>query len=78
MQVRGSTLRFNPVAESFDDGMVAGFMADRDVLSIRDHFFLKDDLPYLTPVGRFRSAALSGVANTGRSEQNATTPGAIC
>ena len=48
MQVRIFTLRFNPVTESFDDSVVAGFLADKDVLSIRDHFFVKDDTSYLT------------------------------
>ena len=54
MQVRIFTLRFNPVTESFDDNAIAGFLADKDVLSIRDHFFVKDHIPYLTVVVRYR------------------------
>lgn len=52
------TLRFNPVTEGFDDRAEAGFLADKDVLSIRDHFFDKDDITYLTLVIRYRAAAM--------------------
>ena len=47
MLVRVFTLRFNPATERFDDSAVAGFLADKEVLSISDHFFVKDDVPYL-------------------------------
>ena len=56
MQVRIFTLRFNPVTESFDDSVVASFLAEKDVLSIRDYFFVKDDTPYLTLVIRLGDA----------------------
>jgi superfamily II DNA helicase RecQ len=69
MQVRIFTLRFNPVTENFDDSMVAGFLADKDVLSIRDHFFIKDDTPYLTLVVRYRAAALPVSAEVAKPEQ---------
>jgi superfamily II DNA helicase RecQ len=69
MQVRIFTLRFNPVTESFDDSVVAGFLADKDVLSIRDHFFVKDDTPYLTLVVRYRAAALPASADAAKPEQ---------
>jgi superfamily II DNA helicase RecQ len=69
MLVRIFTLRFNPVTESFDDSVVAGFLADKDVLSIRDHFFVKDDTPYLTLVIRYRAAALPASAETAKPEQ---------
>jgi ATP-dependent DNA helicase RecQ len=53
------TLRFNPSTESFDDTAVSEFLADKEVCSIRDHFFVKDDVPYLTLVVRYRPGALS-------------------
>jgi hypothetical protein len=68
MQVRIFTLRFNPVTESFDDSVVASFLADKDVLAIRDHFFVKDDTPYLTLVVRYRAAALLASANAAKPE----------
>ena len=58
MRVRLFTLRFNPATESFDDAAVTQFLADKDVCSIRDHFFIKDDTPYLTLVVCYRPSAL--------------------
>ena len=55
MLVRVFTLRFNPATESFDDSAVAGFLADKEVLSISDHFFVKDEVPYLALVVRYRA-----------------------
>lgn len=69
MHVRIFTLRFNPVTEGFDDSAVADFVKDKDVLSIRDHFFTKDDVPYLTLVVRYRPATLPIPADIGKSEK---------
>lgn len=68
MLVRLFTLRFNPVTERFDDSAVAGFLADKEVLSIRDHFFMKEDVPYLTLVVRYRPAVLPAPADSARPE----------
>ncbi len=54
MQVRVFTLRFNPVTERFDDSAVSGFLVDKEVYSIHDHFFIKDDVPYLALLLRRR------------------------
>ena len=47
MQVRVLTLRFSPVLSGFDDTEVREFLRDKEVLAIRDHFFVKDESPYL-------------------------------
>ncbi len=47
MLARVITLRFNPVRSSFDDGPLRDFLKDKEVLSIRDHFFVKHEVPYL-------------------------------
>ena len=54
MQVRVFTLRFNPATESFEDVAVTQFLADKEVCSIHDHFFVKDDTPDLTLVICYR------------------------
>lgn len=54
MQLHIFTLPFDSVTQGFDDSVVTGFIADKDVLSIHDHFFTKDDTPYLTVVIRYR------------------------
>ena len=56
MHVRVFTLRFSPATERFDDSSVVGFLADKEMLSIRDHFFVTDDVPYLTLVVCYRIA----------------------
>ncbi|MCB1806412.1 MAG: HRDC domain-containing protein [Candidatus Competibacteraceae bacterium] len=58
MQVRIFTLRFNPATDRFEDEDVNAFLADKDVASIHDHFFLYDDIPYLTLVVCYRASAL--------------------
>jgi formylglycine-generating enzyme required for sulfatase activity len=70
MQIHVFTLRFNPVTERFDDSGVTGFLADKEVLAIRDHFFVKDDVPYLVLVVRYRAAVLPAPAATAKSEQS--------
>ena len=47
MWVRIFTLKFDPVLGGFDDGEVRDFLKDKEVLPIRDHFFIKDEIPYL-------------------------------
>jgi len=68
MHVRVFTLRFNPATEAFEDTPVTQFLADKEVCSIRDHFFLKDDTPYLTLVVCYRPRALPPPPAHGQSE----------
>ena len=58
MQLRIFTLRFDPGLEGFDDAPVTAFLADKEVLGIGEHFFVKDDVPYLVLVVRYRMPAL--------------------
>ena len=48
MLVRVITLRFDSVIGSFDDGPLREFLKDKQVLSIREYFFVKNEVPYLT------------------------------
>ncbi|MFA6111135.1 MAG: hypothetical protein WDA75_20450 [Candidatus Latescibacterota bacterium] len=50
MLVRIFTLRFDPVLGGFDDGPLREFSSDKKVLSVRDHFFIKDETPCLAVV----------------------------
>jgi ATP-dependent DNA helicase RecQ len=38
---------FDPVLNGFDDTPLRDFLKDKEVLSVRDHFFVKHDTPYL-------------------------------
>jgi superfamily II DNA helicase RecQ len=68
MHLRVFTLRFSPATERFDDSSVVGFLADKEVLSIRDHFFVTNDVPYLTLVVCYRPARPPAPAVGGKAE----------
>lgn len=50
MLVRIFTLKFDPIVAGFDDSDLRDFIKDKEVLSIRDHFFIRDEAPYLAVV----------------------------
>ena len=50
MLVRVFTLKFSSVLGGFDDGELRDFLKDKEVLSVRDHFFVKDEMPYVTVI----------------------------
>jgi len=41
------TLRFDPVPSAFDDGPLALFSKSREILSVREHFFVQGEIPHL-------------------------------
>ena len=47
MRIRIFTLKFHPGTEQFDDDELQEFIKDKEVLSAREHFFLKHETPYL-------------------------------
>ena len=50
MLVRVFTLAFSSSLAGFDDRKLRDFIGDKEMVSIRDHFFLKDELPYMAVV----------------------------
>ena len=48
VQVRVVTLRYDPVLEAFDDSSLQEL--GREVFTIRDHFFVRNGVPYLAVV----------------------------
>jgi ATP-dependent DNA helicase RecQ len=44
--VKAFKLRFDSRVDGFDDAALTTFTRGKEVLSVRDHFFLKDDVPY--------------------------------
>ena len=47
MRARVLTLRFDPVLEGFDDGPLREFLKNREAVAVREHFFVRDHVPYL-------------------------------
>ena len=46
MQIKIFTLRFSDATEAFDDAPLRSFMADKEVISLKGHFFVRDNVPY--------------------------------
>ena len=47
MLVQIFTLKFHATTEQFDDRELQEFIKDKEVLSVREHFFIKHETPYL-------------------------------
>ena len=50
MLARVLTLRFDPVLEAFDDAPLQEVLKAREVFAIREHFFVRNETPYLAVV----------------------------
>ena len=50
MLARVMTLHFDTVLGGFDDTPLREFLKDKEVLAIRDHFFIRNDVPYLAMI----------------------------
>ncbi|MBL8695350.1 MAG: HRDC domain-containing protein [Planctomycetes bacterium] len=50
MRVHLLTLRFSPSIGGFDDRPLTDFVRDKELLSIREHFFLVHEVPHLACV----------------------------
>ena len=48
------TLRFDPVLGAFDDSPLQEFLRTREILTIRDHFFVRNEVPYLAMVVTYK------------------------
>ena len=65
MLMRVFTLRFDAARDGFDDGPVTEFIKDKAVLSLREHFFMRNETPYMAIVVTYEP--VREVAQTSRS-----------
>jgi len=54
--IRVFTLALEPMTRRFNDDPVRDFIVDKEVATISDHFFVKDEVRYLVLVVRYRVA----------------------
>ena len=47
MLMRIITLRFSAALDGFDDSPLIDFIKDKTVVSLREHFFIRNETPYL-------------------------------
>ena len=69
MQVKVLTLRFCKLTETFNDTALQAFIKDKEVISIRDHFFEQLGIPYLTLVVIYRLSPVADAVSPGSSEK---------
>jgi len=50
MLIRVITLRFSIAMDGFDDTPLTDFISDKSVVSLREHFFIRNETPYLVVV----------------------------
>ena len=65
MFVRILTLRFDDTLGAFDDTPVQELLKDKIVVAIREHFFVKNAVPYLTLVVTYDLAEAAAPASAG-------------
>jgi ATP-dependent DNA helicase RecQ len=70
MLIRIFTLKFHAAMERFDDEAVQAFIKDKELLSVRDHFFIKQDTPYLVLVLTYLPGG-DTVKHSGRKKRDA-------
>ena len=57
MRLKVFTFRFSSEADGFDDSPMQAFIADKEVIECRDHFFVHENTRYLTVILSYRMAA---------------------
>lgn len=53
MLVKIISLTFDSVRGGFDDSPLTDFIKDKEIISISDHFFVKNETPYLSVVIKY-------------------------
>ena len=73
MLARVVTLRFDPVLDAIDDTPLQEFLKAKEVFAIREHFFIRNEIPYLAVLVTYglRPMAGSGAADDKRSGRSA-------
>lgn len=72
MLVRIFSLTFNSALGGFDDEPLRDFMKDKEVISVNDHLFVRNEIPYLTLIIKyfpFRKEVESKAAASEKSQE---------
>ncbi len=64
MLIRVITLRFSIAMDGFDDRPLTEFIKDKSVVSLREHFFIRNETPYLVVVVVYDPVQEAAPANT--------------
>jgi ribonuclease D len=61
MLIKIFTLKFSPGVEGFDDEKIRLFMVGNEIISVREHFFIKDNVPYWTLLLAYNPGSFSKI-----------------
>ena len=61
------TLRFEQLLDGFDDTPLRDFLKDKEVFAIRDHFFVRNEMPYVAVVVTYGLPSAPAAAQGGES-----------
>lgn len=64
------TLRFNELTDSFDDTALQEFIKNKEILSLRDHFFMRHEVPYLAVIVNYNLHAEAQPQADGKKERD--------
>jgi ATP-dependent DNA helicase RecQ len=64
------TLRFNELTDSFDDTPLQEFIKNKEILSMRDHFFLRHEVPYLAVIVSYNLQTVEQPKTDGKKERD--------
>lgn len=70
MLVRVVTLPFKSAAGGFDDSELRDFIKDKEVISIRDHLFICNEIPYLALLVKYLGLRVEAAASLVASKPN--------
>ncbi len=56
MQIKLLTLRYSPRLRAFDDEALTTLLSDKQLLSLREHFFVHGDVPHLLCLVSYQAA----------------------
>jgi len=64
------TLRFNDLLDGLDDSPLREFIKDKEVISVRDHFFTRNEQPYLVVLVNYNlKPIVTEAAESGRESK---------
>ncbi len=75
MLARVLTVRFDPALEAFDDGPLREFLKAREAIAVREHFFVRNHVPYLAILVTCARRRRSGVPTPRRRARRACALG---
>lgn len=64
------TLRFNELTDGFDDAPLREFIKDKEILSMRDYFFMRHEIPYLAVVVNYNLLSVEQPPSSDKKERD--------